>query len=208
MTQELKPGFYRCRDGSRAEVFKEADGKLWGRLRLRDGSWSSEDWDLHGCYMPDHRVYRVDLVAPWQDEPKDAYAELRARCIEVGLDPNTLLRRPEELLEQARPEAVTGIAWISYDPERNLRWLINTNKVPLDEMRSYRRITFTLGKVMGREDLCQVVADAYLKESKLMGGGGNLMKICEAFLEAWKQGRCWDSTPEDKDFKRPGDSRE
>lgn len=60
---------YRTFDGSKAEIWKNEDGFLWGRiLILKKGKWHPAKWTLAGHATP-FLWPEWALVAPWDDQP-------------------------------------------------------------------------------------------------------------------------------------------
>lgn len=65
MTNDFKPGFYKCRDGSKAEIFAERGGRLFGIHENEAKIWAINGWlDEHGTPSV------IDLISPWPIEPE------------------------------------------------------------------------------------------------------------------------------------------
>lgn len=60
--QQFKPGFYRTRDGSKAEVLAERDNKLIGVMN-KSVTW----WGVNGKYSNCTSDHSCDLVAQWEE---------------------------------------------------------------------------------------------------------------------------------------------
>lgn len=73
MTDFSKPGFYRTRNGGKAEVFAMRDGFLWGRIIYGDSTFRSYSWRENGIEDGPH-----DLIAPWTEprKPRDAWLNI------------------------------------------------------------------------------------------------------------------------------------
>ena len=59
------PGLYLMRNGERAEVFAERDGRLFG---CRDHT--AVDWNLDGSFFRDRHESGSDLISPWIEPVK------------------------------------------------------------------------------------------------------------------------------------------
>lgn len=160
---KFTPGYWKCRDGSKAEVFKEADERLWGRHFERNGLCVPRTWMPTGNSTgQDMMVYDSDLVSPWKDEPEtvtawaNIYAE-RIFCCESE-------READEYACKSRIAC--------------------------------RRITYTPGKVLSEREALKEASITYAACDDF-SHGIRMETACKAYLAAWKQGRVWDSTPED-----------
>lgn len=64
VTSKFPPGFYRMRNGEKAEVFAERDGALFGRITGLPTIWRADGCLLIGESDPH------DLISPWTEERK------------------------------------------------------------------------------------------------------------------------------------------
>ena len=64
MTQ-FSPGFWRMRNGEKAEVFAERDGNLFGRIKNE-----AADWQGTGHFYDDYEPNGLDLLSPWVEAEK------------------------------------------------------------------------------------------------------------------------------------------
>lgn len=71
-----KPGFYRQRDGQKAEIVSGRDGRWIGW----DGEDEAESWASNGSWWEEddseENPHNRDIVAPWQDPPAFSVGEL------------------------------------------------------------------------------------------------------------------------------------
>lgn len=78
MTNDFRPGYYKCRDGSKAEVFAERGGRLFGIHENEAKIWAINGWlDEHGTPSV------IDLISPWPTEPEKV--ELMINIYKTGM---------------------------------------------------------------------------------------------------------------------------
>lgn len=115
---KLAPGFYKTRDGSKAEVVgRDHRGNWLGWCRYNPPSTKVMWWLPEGKHPQGEVAW--DLIAPWTDEPveSEAEGEWLYFCIQQGMPPSTRIPYSYEEYQKFTPSN-DAHKWLRIKAER------------------------------------------------------------------------------------------